>query len=150
MVKKKMGVVDRETGEILDGSIVAFFPRKRKNGFKNGWFSMSIDGNKAVLDANLTGAEYRVWNVLMLNVGYGNAINVTQADVAKVLGMHKQHVNKAFRKLVSSDLIRVYKKVGPVNLYQFNPEYLWRGSGDDHVACLSDERAKRLIKRGDK
>lgn len=144
MAKRRVGHFDRETGEVLDGSIVAFIPRKRKNGFRTGWFSMSLDAHQVILNAGLTGADFRVLHTLMSNVDYENKINMTQADAGEALGMSRTHVNKAFKKLEKAEVIKVYRRIGPVNLYRFNPELMWRGTADQHITSLEAERAKRL------
>lgn len=108
---------------------------------------MSLDAHQTILSAGLTGSDFRVLHTLMANVDYENKINMTQANVGEALGMSRAHVNKAFKKLEKAEVIKVYKRIGPVNLYRFNPELIWRGTADQHIMSLESERAKRVKDR---
>ena len=40
---RKLGQIDKDTGEILDDGFIAYVVPKRKNGFEGRWLAMSQD-----------------------------------------------------------------------------------------------------------
>lgn len=133
---------DSETGETLKG-VVAYFVPRRQNGFSEGWFAMANLAFKALkMFTHLE--EFRVLMALLELVDYENKIVVHQADIARELGMLRQNVSSAIKRLVEAGVILKGPKKGINCSYQLNPEFGWKGSGKNHVTALQKHREERM------
>lgn len=141
MVRSTIVNVDRATGEVLDGSLV-YMPVKRRNGFREGWCAMGVDGFLHVARAGLSGEVLRVYLGLLHVMGFGNDVEVTQADLARLLRIRPQAVNRAYRVLESRGLIRAVSvprgALPPLEIYRVSPHVVWRGDAKDHRLALNE------------
>jgi len=144
MSVRKTDFVDSETGEILAGQVAVLVPHRVPNGFSGGWFSMSQAQLKVFIehrkDLGLEG--FSVLMALLQRLDFQNLILVSQADLGRELGMHRQHVNAAIKKLVRLGAIVEGPKVGQNRTYRLNPTFGWKGSSKNHHKALrTHERA---------
>ena len=58
---------------------------------------------------------------------------VNQAELAKELGMHRQHVQRSIKRLIALGVILEGPKIGISRSYRLNPEFGWKGSARNHV-----------------
>jgi Firmicute plasmid replication protein (RepL) len=132
---------DVDTGEVLEGVLV-YSPPKKYNGFEKGWLAM---GQSEALDI-LIGFErledLRVFCTFLKHLDYENHISAKQVEVARSLGMQPSHVSRSVKRLLGMGAILKGSKPG--FLYQLNPEFGWKGSGDNHRKALDDHRKARM------
>jgi predicted transcriptional regulator len=143
--RKKIGQVDLKTGEILDG-LVAFVAPRRVNGFVEGWLAM---GQLAVTDLAARRKELgeeglAVFLVLVGSMGFENHVVISQAELGRRLGMHRQSVQKAIKRLIEMGVLSEGPKVGQNRSYQLNPSLAWKGSAENHKKALASQTKKRM------
>ena len=103
-MNKRLQQIDSETGEIIDG-FVAYVVPKRKNGFGQGWLAMAQNGAEILAQSNLSGNDFKVVMKLLSVLDYENLIQVSQADVARELNMHRQHVQRSIKRLIDLGIV---------------------------------------------
>lgn len=147
---KKIGFVDKETGEYCE-SYVAVIQPKRRNGFSTrdiGWFSMSQGDPLGYITENrkFLGEEgLAVFLMLVKLMDTENYIQVNQSEVGKKLGMHRQSVQKAIKKLMSLSVFLEGPKVGRCRTYRLNPHVGWKGSAANHKEALKQYDHLKLV-----
>ena len=140
----------------LDDGFIAYVVPKRKNGFEGRWLAMSQDAmlwlsRVAMGDLAKSGmgvGEFQVLMCLLGYVDYENHILTPQSEMAEKLGMDRSNFNRAVKRLVERGVIEKGPKIGRMVSLRLNPEYGWKGSAKNHVACLDQERKKRMAKAG--
>jgi biotin operon repressor len=127
---------DAHTGEVLEGALV-FVPAKRRNAFGQGWVAMG-QGPMAELAKSKLGLQaHRVMWALLARLDFENLINVSQADVARDLGMDRAAVSRAIAQLVDEGAVLAGPTVGRNRTYRLNPHYGWKGSAKGHHEAIS-------------
>lgn len=140
----KVSQINADTGEILDHTVLAILPPKRKNGFNNGWMAMSQVGADILAESNLGGAEFRLLWKLIAKLDFDNETLINQASIARELGMHRQSVQRSLKRLIALGVVIEGNKDDlVVRRYRLNPNFGWKGSAKAHVIALSEERRKR-------
>ena len=81
-------------------------------------------------------------------IDFENLMVVNQAELAKELGMHRQHVQRSIKRLIALGVILEGPKIGISRSYRLNPEFGWKGSARNHVIALDQERKKRMANAG--
>jgi hypothetical protein len=145
MRDRRLGQVDLSTGEVLEG-VVAYVAPRKVNGFGKDWLAMSQAALQELARQGKTlGLDgYRVLFSLLARLDFENLILLSQAEIARELSMHRAHVQRAIKRLVSIDAIIEGPRVGIHRSYRLNPEFGWKGSGKTHVVALGEYRQKRL------
>ena len=111
-MNKRLQQIDSETGEIIDG-FVAYVVPKRKNGFGQGWLAMAQNGAEILAQSNLSGNDFKVLMKLLSVLDYENLIQVSQADVARELNMHRQHVQRStIKRLIDLGIVLEGVRIG--------------------------------------
>ena len=105
MTQKRFMQVDAETGELVEEGFVAYVAPKRKNGFGTRWVAMAQDAFDLMAESNLEGRDWRVFAKLLGRIDFENLMVVNQAEVAKELGMHRQHVQRSIKHLLALGVI---------------------------------------------
>ena len=135
---RDLEIYDRRTGEKLEGLPTLCRPRQW-NGFGDRWLAMSMDAARELaLDPRLQGQDLRVLLLLMYRLDFENWLRVSQADLAAELGMQKQNLSRAIRRMVEAQVLLEGPKVGTSKTYRLNPAYGWRGSAKKHREALRD------------
>jgi len=135
--------IDAVTGEVLEGTMV-FVPERKKSPFGQDWFAMA---QKAMdfLAANrkLIGEEgFAVFCKVASRLDFENYIQVSQAHLAREMGMRPANFSRAMKRLVELEIIIKGPKVGVSQTYRMNPSVGWKGSGKNHFNALQE--AKRM------
>ena len=130
-MNKRLQQIDSETGEIIDG-FVAYVVPKRKNGFGQGWLAMAQNGAEILAQSNLSGNDFKVLMKLLSVLDYENLIQVSQADVARELNMHRQHVQRSIKRLIDLGIVLEGVRIGISRSYRLNPNFGWKGSAKGH------------------
>ena len=136
-MNKRLQQIDSETGEIIDG-FVAYVVPKRKNGFGQGWLAMAQNGAEILAQSNLSGNDFKVLMKLLSVLDYENLIQVSQAEIARELNMHRQHVQRSIKRLLDLGIVLEGVKIGISRTYRLNPNFGWKGSAKGHREALTD------------
>ena len=136
-MNKRLQQIDSETGEIIDG-FVAYVVPKRKNGFGQGWLAMAQNGAEILAQSNLSGNDFKVLMKLLSVLDYENLIQVSQAEIARELNMHRQHVQRSIKRLLYLGIVLEGVKIGISRSYRLNPNFGWKGSAKGHREALTD------------
>ena len=136
-MNKRLQQIDSETGEIIDG-FVAYVVPKRKNGFGQGWLAMAQNGAEILAQSNLSGNDFKVLMKLLSVLDYENLIQVSQAEIARELNMHRQHVQRSIKRLLDLGILLEGVKIGISRSYRLNPNFGWKGSAKGHREALID------------
>ncbi|MBC7703451.1 MAG: helix-turn-helix domain-containing protein [Rhodoferax sp.] len=92
----RVGIIDRETGEVIDGGRMIYVPPKLRI---KGFFMANQDGFADLAKSNLTGEAFKVLMLMMSRMDYENAITISQKEIATTLEMKKQNVSRAVKSL---------------------------------------------------
>ena len=136
-MNKRLQQIDSETGEIIDG-FVAYVVPKRKNGFGQGWLAMAQNGAEILAQSNLSGNDFKVLMKLLSVLDYENLIQVSQADIARELDMHRQHVQRSIKRLLELGIVLEGVRIGISRSYRLNPNFGWKGSAKGHRQALHE------------
>ena len=136
-MNKRLQQIDSETGEIIDG-FVAYVVPKRKNGFGQGWLAMAQNGAEILAQSNLSGNDFKVLMKLLSVLDYENLIQVSQAEIARELNMHRQHVQRSIKRLLDLGIVLEGVRIGISRSYRLNPNFGWKGSAKGHREALHE------------
>ena len=151
---KKIGFVDKETGEWYESHIAVIQP-KRRNGFSTrniGWVAMAQEPIDYITEEHgrFLGTEgLLVFLKLVKQMDTENYIQVNQTELGKKLKMKRQNVQKAIKKLMSISVIFEGPKVGHCRTYRLNPHVGWKGSGKNHREALKQYDHLKLVHDSD-
>ena len=121
--RKIVGCVD-EHGELHHG-IPVFCRTKIHSPYGESWMQINQHFLEEFAARRDVGLEvYRVFMYLNARLDFHNILRVPQLEIAKALGMHKQSVHKAVKKLVDLGILIP----GPVaSAWRLNPQAGWKG-----------------------
>lgn len=142
MVERRLGVVDLDTKEVFENGFVAYVAPKRVNGFGTRWFAMAQDPLRILAESDLSGNDFRVLFKLMGQLDFENLIVINQAEIARSMGMHRQHVRRSIKRLIDLDALLEGPRIGINRSFRLNPKFGWKGSAKNHVAALDQERRR--------
>lgn len=115
-----------------------------------GWLALAQHAGKVLAENRETlGQEgLAVMFLLLSKLDFENGLLINQAELGRELGMHRQHVQRAIKRLIELGALLPGPKVGQNRSYRFNPEFGWKGSGTNHKKALevhrdSGERGKK-------
>src|SRR4051794_25103657 len=99
-MKHRLGMIDLDTGELFESGVPVWVGFKPKSPYHDGWVAMNQHFLQEFAARKDIGLEvYRVFLFLDARLSFHNLIQVPQVEIAEALGMHKQSVNRAIRKL---------------------------------------------------
>jgi hypothetical protein len=78
-------------------------------------------------DRRFGGAEFRVLYTLLGLIGAEGSVQISQADIGKMIGMKQQSVFVAMKTLIEADVLRSHGKAGFTMTYILNPYYVSHG-----------------------
>ena len=144
MTQKRLGQIDMNTGEVLEDGFVAYVTPKRKNGFGTGWVAMAQHAMDLLADSDLDGQGWRVLAKLLSRLDFENLLVLNQAELARDLKMHRQHVQRAIKKLIELGVLLEGPRIGISRSYRLDPNFGWKGSARNHVTALDQLRKERM------
>lgn len=130
------------TGEVIGEGFVAYVVPKRKNGFREGWVAMA-QGALAIFKQMTNVDDFRVLMALLERLDFENLLVVSQAEIARDLEMHRQHVQRSIKRLIAMEALLEGPRIGINRSYRLNPHFGWKGSAKNHVIALHEERERR-------
>jgi hypothetical protein len=124
-IKKNLVQVDQETGEEARGLIV-LVPNRQK--LKDDFAMLTGQGLiKLATDSDLKHDDLKVLMTYLGSIEFENLIQISQREVAEILGMQKQNVSRATIKLLSKNILLEESKAGRSKTYRLNTFYGWKG-----------------------
>ena len=139
----RVGQVDMQTGEVLEGATLAVFYPKQKNGFTTGWVAMAQDPLMALAKADLGYQAQRVLFAMLAKLDFENFISISQAEMGRELNMKQPNVSQAITKLVREGVIIAGPRLQRKGTYSLNPQYGWKGSARGHQDALRERMKAR-------
>ena len=141
--KVRVGSVDLDTGEIIDGGgVIVQRPVKIKH-FTQDYMIMFLQiFERIAKDDSIKLDEYRVLNLLVSRTQMKNWVQIQQKEIAEELGMKVPNVSRALKKLQEKGLIEATIKLGKAKNYRVSIEFGWRGAGKSYT----EEKTIRLVK----
>lgn len=121
-----------------------FIPRRKTNGFGNRWLAMAQDPGEILAHSNLVGVDFKVMFLLLNKLDFENHMLIHQVELAENLGMYRQNVARSIKRLIAVGVVLEGPKVKHNRTYKLNPEFGWKGSGDNHRKALADHRKARM------
>jgi biotin operon repressor len=145
MGRKKINNVDAETGEVL-GGFLAYIPPRVKNGFTEGWSAMARGvGTLFAQNRSFLGQEGLALIFLLIDkLDFENHLVISQTGLGLELGMSRQNVQRSIRRLIELGALLEGPKNGKRHTYRLNPNFAWRGSGENHLKALAEYREQRM------
>lgn len=139
MAIRRLVQVDAETGEVIPGTPTLFAAKKR-NGFGREFIQMSqlalIELGKE--GGNIGNEALRVLLGLAGHCDFENSITISQSGLARKIGMTKQAVNRAVKKLVKFGFIEETKTETQARAFKLSPRIAWKGNGQAHILSIAD------------
>ncbi len=134
----RIGQIDLDTGEVMEHATMALILRRGRNGFGKRWFAMGQDPAIAMAERGreLGRDGFMVFMFLIGSLDYENEIAVSQAEIGSRLGLAKQNVSRAMKRLLAMEVIEEGRKFGSMKSYKLNPSFGWKGKGSNHIKAL--------------
>ena len=87
---------------------------------------MAQNGAEILAQSDLGANDFKVLMKLLSVLDYENLIQVSQADIARELDMHRQHVQRSIKRLIQLGIILEGVKIGISRSYRLNPSFGWK------------------------
>ena len=145
-------LVNQANGEVFEAHPMRDKPKPKaakpkspftQEGFNNVSHAAEIKISK---DKTLNGNTRRVFGFIRGHLGYQNEILISQAYIAKELGMARAEVSRAVKTLCKGSYLLIGdKKQGNCKSYRLNPQIAWRGEAKTHRKALQEMRPDNVI-----
>ena len=99
---------------------------------------MAQNGAEILAQSDLGANDFKVLMKLLSVLDYENLIQVSQADIARELDMHRQHVQRSIKRLIQLGIILEGVKIGISRSYRLNPSFGWKDSAKGHREALHE------------
>lgn len=140
MPERRIGGVDLETGELMDG-IFVWIGKRQKSPYGRHWLTINQHFLEEFAARNdVSGETLRVFLYLNARLDFDNLIQVPQTEIAEALKLQRPNVNRAMRWLEREGVILRGPKVGHSSTYRLNPMAGWKGK----VRNLHDAQTRHL------
>jgi hypothetical protein len=84
-----------------------------------------------------------VFLALVGPLDFGNRLVLNQAELGRKLGMHRQSVQKAIKRLMGMGVLLEGPKNGQNRTYQLNPEMGWKGNSKNPEMARRKHRTQK-------
>lgn len=135
MSRKRLGQVDLDTGEVIEDGFIAYVAPKRQNAFGN-WIAMAQDMFMNLAKSGLNSTDNKVLYALLSKLDFENLLVVNQSELAKELGLQRQHFSRSVQKLIKEGIILQGPKIGVSRSFRLNPTVGWKGSASNHKKAV--------------
>jgi hypothetical protein len=145
---RRIGTVDLETGELLEGVSILIRPKRRYIDQEYLLvFQTALDA--IAMDRELGAQELRVLYKLLATIGMGNEWrSINQSELARELGMKKQNTSTAISTLVRKKILFKGARIGKGHVYSLNPHFGWKGSAKNVTGEQRKAPGLQLIRGG--
>ncbi len=131
-------LIGKKSGKQYKGLAV---PIKAKFPDSINYTFMFEHGLKYLAKLRLRGTELCVLLDMISRLEYDNWIRVSQATIAEDLGLKRQHISIAIKKLVEEKII--LREADPSDrrrlIYRLNPSLGWRGEPKEWFECAAEK-----------
>lgn len=128
---------DLDTGEIVQ--LVAMKPTRVPHPFrKEGFVQMSQAAMLELAQNPVSGEARRVLDALCAVLDFENYIQLSQTDLAKLIGMKQPHVNRGMAELVERGIIIKGSKVGRTLTYRLSPTFGFKSKAAGFNQLMKD------------
>lgn len=146
--QKRLGTVDLDTGELVEG-INVWCPTK-KTGFQllYGWrfCIMAQDAMTMIaVDKELTGQPLRVFLYMAGRLDFENYIRIAQTEIADALGIYKPDVSKAVKLLENKNILIRGPKIGQSYSWRLNPNFGYKGDPNGKIHKVGNQIVFKVI-----
>lgn len=124
-VKRIVGCIDLDTGEIIEGNIAIWNPPVRIGDPFCMLFQNQL--SELILDKTFRLETLRVLNYLMTIIDFENKIPLIQKEIADNMGMSPTNLSRCMIDLVKRGIINVDRVYGRTKIYSMSNHYVWRG-----------------------
>lgn len=91
--------------------------------------------------------ERRVLEIIIGRVEFNNLVLQSQTQIAEMLGMHTQQVNRAMKRLEQIGVIRRgFGDDARARFYTLSPHVGWKGRAEDHRRALKDYKVEPKLR----
>ena len=143
MVRRRLGMVDLDTGELLEGGVPVWVGVRVRSPYGPHWVAMNQNFLlEFAARQDVHGEVFRVFIYLNARLDFDNLIQVPQTEIAEALRMRPQNVHRAMRRLEELGVIIRGPKVGRSSSWRFNPEAGWKGKVKDLGPALERQRQR--------
>jgi len=138
-----VGYVD-ENGEVHEGVIPVLCHSRTPSPFGRSWMQFNQEFLDELANRRDIGNEaLRVFLKLNARLDFENVILLSQTEIAEQLGMKKQAVNRAIKKLELLGIILRGPSIGRTASWRLNPLAGWKGK----IAHLHQEHRNLEVVR---
>lgn len=81
---------------------------------------------------DLNGTDLRVLLCIIGNLKYENILNISQKQLGEILNIKQQEISKSIKKFLKKEYLQIVDKIGRQNIYQFNPNIVFRSRAENH------------------
>lgn len=149
MVRRRIGMIDLDTGELLEEGVPVWVGVKARSPYGHRWMAMNQNFLlEFAAREDVHGEILKVFVYLNGRLDFDNLIQVPQVEIAEALRMHRQSVNRAIRKLEELGVILRGPKVGRSSTWRLNPNAGWKGKVKDLKPALQ-QHLKLVPEPGD-
>lgn len=132
-------VINRETGELVDGAVTFTPAPKTPNKHPyHRFFKAPIDMMSLMYLHNLTKTEFEIMLLLMHNSVKNNAVVFNEELYAKALEVSQLTIKRSMINLRKNKLIKRLKLLKPHILFQISPHMCWMGDTESLEIALKD------------
>ena len=125
--RKIVGYIDQH-GEIHEGVIPVLCGTKIQSPYGDRWMQFNQEFLiELAARRDLGNQALRVFIYLNGRLDFLNVIQIEQTEIAETLGMRKQNVNQAIKRLEDFGIIVRGPKVGRSSSWTLNPMAGWKG-----------------------
>lgn len=135
MAQKRVVQFDKETGEMLEEGFIAYIAPKRQNAF-GSWIAMAQEMFMNLAKSSLNSVDNKVLYALLSKLDFENLLVVNQSELAKELGLQRQHFSRSVQKLIKEGIILQGPKIGVSRSFRLNPTIGWKGSASNHKKAV--------------
>lgn len=126
--QRRLGTVDVDTGELVEG-VAVFVGQRAPHSYGDRWMQMSQDALTVIAkDQDLGLVDHRVFAALNGRLDFQNWLTISQAEVARELGLDPAQVSRSLKKLRDKRILLDGPKVGRARSFRLNPSFGWKGS----------------------
>ena len=127
MANRRLGQLDLETGEIMEGSLV-YVAKRTPHPYGVNMMQVNQDFlAEFAARKDVSARTLRVFLLLASKCDFENWLQVPQSEIAAELDIEKANVTRAIQQLEELGIILRGPKVGRANTFRFNPNAGWKG-----------------------
>ena len=142
--KRRLAQIDLDTGEIIEGQA---FLIGNTRGLMDHHAMLTTPGLLMIAtDRDLKYQDLRVLFAYLGAMDFENIIDISQKNVAELLGVKKESVSRSTKKLVSKNILIEETKLGRSKIYRLNVVIGWKGRVTKVYDDLYETDSRLIVK----